>query len=411
MSHAHRTPPRAATTSNARRIAVVFRFDDYDRANAQAGTELLAFFQKHHVPCTYGITPFETATGESSLDPEKCLPMDKETAGKLDAAVRSGLVEVALHGFTHSANAAVPASTRSGGSSEFSGLDYLTQLRMLSAGKGTLESLYRVRITTFVPPWNSYDENTLLALDNLGFEVISASSDRHSITTIGHSQKLRFLPCTCDLGDLREAVEAARRSSDHDALIVVLLHPYDFVAFDPARGKFTYEYSGDLLSWLASQPDVATRTLAEAAKLARDLGPARLEAVRTLRITQSSGPKFFRPSRQWLFYPSTHLARNATNAGRARHAVCYACFYLLLTAVLALLVGFAARLGFSRVNTGTLPRIAEYATTTLLGFYVIYTAAALSRHAVRHRHMATLAGLLGACLGTWVAAHAPGSRL
>jgi peptidoglycan/xylan/chitin deacetylase (PgdA/CDA1 family) len=395
---------RAATTPNARRITVIFRFDDYCRVSSRVGTELLALFQKHHIPCTYGVIPY--ASGELSANPANCEPIDRETAGRLDDAVQSGLVEVALHGFTHSANAAVPASTRSGGSSEFSGLDYSTQLRMLSAGRSTLESLYHVGVTTFVPPWNSYDESTLRALDGLGFEVISASSDRYSVTAGGHTQRLGFLPCTCDLGDLREAVGTARESSDPEVLLVVLLHPYDFVEHDRDRGKFTYQSFDGLLSWLAAQLDVATQTLGEAAKLAQDLGPGRLEAVKALRLSQNSGPRFLRTTRKWFFYPSTRLARSMINVSRARLILFDFCLCLLVTTVTAVLAGLAASHMFSRMKPGSLPRIAEYATVSLLGLYVVYIVAVRSHNAVRHRHIMVLVGLLGLCLGTWVAASA-----
>jgi hypothetical protein len=296
------------------------------------------------------------------------VPAAREATDKLDDAVRSGLLEVAQHGFTHSNRLAVG---RSGEKSEFWGMDHASQFRMLSAGKGALESLYHVSVTTFIPPFDTYDSNTLRALDDLGFEVISASSNGHRTVTGASLERLRFLPYTCEPADLREAVEAARRSSDPDALIVIMLHPYDFVEYDRHRGKFTYQSFAGLLSWLAAQSDVAKQTLGGAAKLARDLGPGRLEATKALRRSQRSGPGFLRIARKLLFYPSTQLAHRMTSASLTPIATFYVFLYLLLTASAVVLTWVVASLVFARTKTGSLPRIAKYATASLLGLYII----------------------------------------
>jgi predicted deacetylase len=409
LSLACRVSAQAAARPVVRRITVVFRYDDYYRRDARVGTELLALFQKYHIPCTYAVIPY--VYSEFSTDPASLVPIDQETAQKLDDAVRSGLLEVAQHGLAHSNNAAVGRGNQN---SEFSGIDYPSQLRMLSAGRGMLESLYHVSVTTFIPPWNKYDTNTLRALESLGFRVISAS--RVGITASGRFQRLRFLPFTCYLDRLREAVGFARKTSDLDPVIVVMLHPFDFVEYgrdkflenDRYKGKYTYQSLEDLLSWLATQHDVATQTLGEAAKLAQDLGPGRLEAYNALEVSWGMAPGFLLAEPSVLFYPSTRLALRMRIAGWVRLIL----FYLLLIAVTAVLVGLAASVVFPRIKTGSLPRIAEYATASLLGLYVIcVSTVALSRHAVRHRYLLVLAGLLGVCLGTWVAASARRRRI
>jgi hypothetical protein len=402
-------PARAAARPSVRRITVVFRLDDYCDTTSRVGTELLAIFQKRHIPCTYGVIPYTSS--EFSTDPASYVPIGYETARKLDDAVRSGLVEVALHGFTHTSKAAMPANGVPSEESEFRGLDYSSQFRMLSAGRGVLEGLYHVSVTTFIAPFNTYDANTLRALDDLGFEVISALSDGSHTGEGASPARLRFLPYTCEPADLREAVEAARRNSDPDALIVIMLHPYDFVEYGRHKGEFTYQSFADLLSWLAAQSDVATQTLGGAAKQARDLGPGRLEAIKVLIRSQRSCPGFLRIRRKLLFYPSTQLAHRMTRARRTLIATFYISLYLLLTAAEAILTWLVARPVFARTKTGSLPRIAKYATASLLGLYVIcVSASALSRHAVRHRYIVVLAGLLAVCLGTWVAASAHRKR-
>jgi hypothetical protein len=389
---------RAASTSNARRITVVIRVDDYRRSCSDVGTELLAILQKHSVPCTYGVVPYTTTSGKFSSAPESCVPLDKETAAKLDDAVRSGLVEVAQHGFTHADNGGAPGGHRS----EFWGRDYSTQLRMLSAGKAALESLYHVNVTTFIPPWNKCDENTLRALESSAFRVIS--SDASFVQVSGHFQKLRFLPYTCDPGNLKEAVGAARKSPDAEPIVVVLFHFSDFVGHDHVRAMSTYQSFEDLLSWLAAQPDVATLTLGEAANLAQDMGHERQQAFTALRPSQTMTPALLRTDGITSFYPSTRLALSLRSTGR-RHFFLFGlllCF--LLIAVTAVLVGLAVSPLLSRTKPEPLRRIANLVAVSAVGLGVLCIIAVLSHHAVRYRGVVVLVGLLGACLGVCVAA-------
>jgi peptidoglycan/xylan/chitin deacetylase (PgdA/CDA1 family) len=276
------------------------------------GTELLMVFQKHNIPCTYGVIPYASDTFTD--DPASCVAIDLETAGRLTGAVRSGLVEVALHGLAHRDNAIAPKGP--GSESEFRGLSYSSQLRLLSVGKATLESLYGVSVTTFIPPWNSYDENTLRALEDLGFEVVSSSGQTYGIAASERFQSLRFLPYTCMPGHEREAVEFARNSSDPDPIIVVLLHPFNFAEYDRDRGRFTRQSLDDLLSWLAAQPDVATQTLGGAARIARDLSYQRLRTFSARRgLRQGNEPHYFTgQNAKFFFYHSTPNALRTRTA-------------------------------------------------------------------------------------------------
>jgi peptidoglycan/xylan/chitin deacetylase (PgdA/CDA1 family) len=276
------------------------------------GTELLSVFQKHNIPCTYGVIPY--ASDSFTDDPANCVAIDPETAGRLTGAVRSGLIEVAMHGLTHGDNAIAPKGP--GSESEFRGLGYSSQLRMLSVGKATLESLYHVKVTTFIPPWNSYDENTLRALADLGFDLVSSSGQTHGIPEDDRSRRLRFLPYTCMPGHEREAVQFARISSDPDPIIVILLHPFNFAEYDRDRGRFTRQSLDDLLSWLAAQPDVATRTLGGAAKMDRDLSYQRLRSFSARRgLRRGNEPAYFTgQNAEFFFYHSPPRASGARTA-------------------------------------------------------------------------------------------------
>jgi len=244
--------------------------------------------------------------------------MDSATAGGLATAVRSGLVEIALHGFAHRDNAIAPVNP--GSESEFRDLSYSSQLRMLTAGKATLESLYHVNVTTFIPPWNSYDENTLRALDSLGFDLVSGASQTYGIAANGSFARLRFLPYTCLPGHLREAVDFARVSSDPDPIIVVLLHPFNFVEYDSVHGRLSRQSFAELLSWLTAQPDVATQTLGGAAQMARDLSYQRLRTFSASRGRRRGNepPYFTTQNAEFFYYHSAPVSPGRAGPKRGR---------------------------------------------------------------------------------------------
>jgi len=60
---------------------------------------------------------------------------------------------------------------------------------------------------------------------------------------------------------------------------------------------------------------------------------------------------------------------------------------------------------------GSVRRIARYATTGLLGLYIIYVSIGdLANRAIRHWHWLALSVMLGLCIGTWAAAGVAGRR-
>ncbi|MBP3192286.1 hypothetical protein [Natronogracilivirga saccharolytica] len=121
-------------------------------------------------------------------------------------------------------------------------------------------------LISLVPPWNRYDFNTIRALEELGFLTLSASVKKGEAKK---DSKLNFLPATCDLSQLREAVISAKSSSDTQPVIVVLLHAYDFKK--KKHNSYNYHEFLKLLHWLKSQNDVRLISISEAAELINDL--------------------------------------------------------------------------------------------------------------------------------------------
>ena len=255
----------AQQSGTQKQINVVFRYDDYSsKSTTEIEQRIIDLFHDDGISITFGVIPFSLVDDTLEQSGANLLQLTPEKEAFLKAGFESGVIDVALHGYTHKAiNPEVP--------SEFTGSDYSTQLEKITEGKKYLESLINAPITLFIPPWNRYDLNTLQALEELGFSTISAGEGGEAPET----SKLEYLPATIDLPQIQEAVYVARNSSDKQPLIVVLLHDYDFKEHNQERGYITLPEFSDQVNWLASQSDVRMLSVTQATQIITDLSPQR----------------------------------------------------------------------------------------------------------------------------------------
>lgn len=82
--------------------------------------------------------------------------------------------EIGQHGYTHENVGEGRGGRLYHERSEFGGLPFHEQERRIGAGRDILES-HGFDPTTFVPPWHEYDENTLPALADNGFDCLNES--------------------------------------------------------------------------------------------------------------------------------------------------------------------------------------------------------------------------------------------
>ncbi|MGZ4870239.1 MAG: DUF2334 domain-containing protein [Halobacteriota archaeon] len=186
------TAPAAAQTnssvqaSNMKRI--IFRDDDI-APFGQLDT-LKAVDQVHidkNVPATIGIIahPDRSFSGNELL-------ADTNTLYYLQSLASNPLFELAQHGFTHYDDTlsivggspprmvgASPYQERLVGAaySEFSGRAIIDQYNIIKQGRDDITKALGVTPTTFIPPWNSGDSNTLTACTALGFTLYSTGWD------------------------------------------------------------------------------------------------------------------------------------------------------------------------------------------------------------------------------------------
>ncbi len=176
-----------------------------------------------------------------------------------------------MHGYSHQTNSREQLS-------EFANLDYKEQVERLAKGKAYLQDITGARVTTFLPPWNTYDLNTLFALEETGFSMLSANKKG----LVDKGSNLKFLPVSCGLTELHKAVRAARKSSDKQPLVVALLHDYDFLDINEELGVITFLEFFELIDWVNAQEDVRIISISQAGEVIEDLSADR--AIRTKRI-------------------------------------------------------------------------------------------------------------------------------
>lgn len=219
---------------------VVFRLDDVSAASDGPVDRLIfdAFFELG-IPLTVGAIPFLCAGDVHDPKPQGELPLTQEKLDFLAGCRARGGFEIAQHGCSHQVLPGADFRT------EFSGRPGSGQLASIARGKAWLEQCFPV--SSFIPPWNSYDEATLHALEELRFRSLSADL----FGPLHPAGGLQYLPSTTSLAQLPAAMAAAAGARAARSVIVVLMHAYDFRESGSARATLD---TGDLRALLGALP-------------------------------------------------------------------------------------------------------------------------------------------------------------
>ena len=191
-------------------LDVVFRLDDPTLQSDSMSLRALQLFSEKEVPLSIAVVPCD----------KQEQPIFPQTAEDLAYLSMLNLHrnEIALHGLTHE------DINQQG---EFGGLSYLEAQRRIRIGGGILREYDSLRIHTFIPPFNAFNDSTLVALLDNGFCLLSADiysniyrdGIQYYPETLGHlmSQK----------GIWQAAEDAIFGSKEKDAICVVMFHAYD----------------------------------------------------------------------------------------------------------------------------------------------------------------------------------------
>jgi len=173
----------AEVTMGAQAKRVMFRSDDVAPMSLGA---LKAVNQVHideGVPVTLGVIPARSFPVQSQCSPKVNESSSEIFVEYLRSLESSGLFELAQHGYGHCNNSklyGVPYA------SEFRGMPRYEQYRLISEGRSLMQNAFGAAPTTFIPPFNTGDENTLKTLSALGFTVYSSFAGEFGPTSGGH---------------------------------------------------------------------------------------------------------------------------------------------------------------------------------------------------------------------------------
>lgn len=157
---------------------------------------------------------------------------DTKIVETVKLAVNSGS-EVAVHGWNHE---------------DIAKLSFKEQLTLLFQAKNRIKETLDVDTTTLVPPMFSFNGNTLDAMHEEGYDIISTSADLHEP---GLVSEVRSLPATVELSNYSngtwqmksyESVKAEiLKSVQRYGFAVIVTHPQEFIT-DGKLNQVTAEF-------------------------------------------------------------------------------------------------------------------------------------------------------------------------
>lgn len=276
------------------RVIHIIRYDDFSVAS-HAGVEEAMFdiFLRHRIPCTVAAIPFICDPAQLlNSGAVKLSPLTREKARLLDGLLKSGLAEVALHGYAHLALAPMRRQQ------EFSdAMPVETQRALIRRGRRHLEDVFGVRVRLFVPPWNRIGASTAIVLREEGLMM---SGDLYND---GHQDcELTQAPCAALIQETDKALFAARRLGGRGNLVGTMIHDYDFVESGHQAGKLKMAEFEAIVSAWSKMNYVRRQLVADAildhAESAAERLRANLQLCRRLK-TSRLGRRLLPPAVYW----------------------------------------------------------------------------------------------------------------
>jgi peptidoglycan/xylan/chitin deacetylase (PgdA/CDA1 family) len=203
---------------------VIFREDDVapnaDFAELQAVNQLNI---NMNVPVTLGIIPHPYPTPSGN----QLIKVNNTFLAYMRSLTSNHLFQFAQHGYTHLDTGPSPV-----GPSEFYGRPYAAQYDAIKQGRDDITQAFGVTPTSFLPPFDKSDNNTLKAAQALGFTEYSTAF-RDFNQNAGSLAGMRLDTISIEIGNntlqsLENATEQWLNDPYSINTFVVLYHPADF---------------------------------------------------------------------------------------------------------------------------------------------------------------------------------------
>lgn len=235
-------------------IQVAFRFDDPSETSHQGVEQgIIEVLRAHHACATFACIPFRLVEGER-------VPLSRGRATPLIEAERDGTIEVALHGHSHLRHTTAPVLP-----SEFATRSAREQSALIDEGAAQLAKVFGQGPVGFVPPWNTFDDATLAALEAGGFEYLSAGEE-HARAFAG---QLRQVHRTSHLARIDAVERECKRFRNLDYRSIFVMHHYDFFESGSEQAVIDLEGFQRILARLGDIEDLRITTLREMARTLR----------------------------------------------------------------------------------------------------------------------------------------------
>ena len=235
---------------------VIFRDDDIEPWYKLA--TLKAVNQVHidkNVPVTLGIIPHPDR-GASSNE----LLGDAGFLNYMKSISTNKLFEFAQHGYTHT------DATRSVYKSEFYGLPYARQYEIIKRGQSDIQSAFNVTPTSFIPPFDRSDDNTLLATKTLLFTEYSTAVSDFGITH-GDRNGMRIDAVSIVLDDggtlqsLKDKTDRLLSDTHTSDPIIVFYHYWSFEGPSGTINSYKIKLLNNYIDYLKNRGDVTFTNL------------------------------------------------------------------------------------------------------------------------------------------------------
>ena len=129
-------------TLEGKKINLVFRLDDYStRSSTDMELRIIDVFRKNKISITFGVIPFIISGDEHDPSPQDIIPLTSTKGDILKTGIKDGILEIALHGYSHQ-------TINTEKYTEFSGIEYESQVKKIYKGKEFLEGITAVRLRT-----------------------------------------------------------------------------------------------------------------------------------------------------------------------------------------------------------------------------------------------------------------------
>ena len=250
----------ACTMKPDRAIAVnvVFRYDDVALKGGSTRRDALDLkvmnlFEREGVPLSVAVIPDDMRELEKTQELQGAAGASESLLMPFILAHRD-LIEVCQHGYCHRRTA---SSRRP---SEFAGRPAADQRLDIEKGRALLAAAGISDISVFIPPHNTFDQDTLDAMAAAGFRAMSAGESLYGAST---QNGFAFVPALTGLWGVAD-VELVSQRVREPAFFIVLFHNYNLKEWGDSRANMSLDELEMLLHRFKRVPNISFLTISQA---------------------------------------------------------------------------------------------------------------------------------------------------